>query len=90
VTWKTEADYYKKIVMPIHPFASEKEAQEVARVANELHFSVPHVQRAIEYGALVPDADGTFSDAELEAFVTKKFKNHRYDENGNKLPGVKS
>ena len=76
--------------MPAHPFASEKESREITRVAKLLLFSVSHVQRAIDYGALVPDADGTFSDAELEAFISKKFKNHRYDENGNKLPEAKS
>jgi hypothetical protein len=48
------------------------------------------IQRAVDLGAIVPNADGTISDSELMAFINRGFKNHRYDDNGNKLPGVKN
>lgn len=48
------------------------------------------IQRAVDLGAIVPDSDGTISDAELIAFINLGFKNHRYDDHGNKLPGMKS
>jgi hypothetical protein len=62
----------------------------IARAAVTLNVKREVIQRAVELGAIVPDADGTISDAELMAFINRGFKNHRYDKNGNKLPGVKS
>ena len=70
--------------------AEPSASEEVKRVARTLGMKVEQVQRAVDLGAIVPDADGTISDAELMAFINRGFKNHRYDENGNKLPGVKS
>jgi hypothetical protein len=63
---------------------------EVERVAAKLGMKVEHVQRAINLGALVIGDDHLLSDAELTAFISHGFKNHRYDGNGNKLPGVRS
>jgi len=49
------------------------------------------IMRAIALGAIVTNPDGlTISDDELRAFIHLGFKNHRYDEQGNKLEGVKS
>jgi hypothetical protein len=62
----------------------------IDRAAEVLQVKRQVIQRAIDLGAIVPDADGTISDEELMAFINRRFKNHRYDENGNKLPGVKS
>jgi hypothetical protein len=64
--------------------------EEVKRVARTLNMKVEQIQRAVYLGALVIGDDHLISDAELMAFINHGFKNHRYDENGNKLPGVRS
>jgi hypothetical protein len=64
--------------------------EEIKRVAKTLGMKLEQVQRAVYLGALVIGDDHLISDAELTAFINHGFKNHRYDENGNKLPGVKS
>jgi hypothetical protein len=64
--------------------------EEIKRVASTLGMKVEQVQRAVYLGALVVGDDHLISDAELTAFINHGFKNHRYDESGNKLPGVKS
>ena len=63
---------------------------EIERIAKTLDMKVEQVRRAVHLGALVIGDDHLISDAELTAFINHGFKNHRYDENGNKLPGVKS
>ena len=65
-------------------------ADNITRAAATLNVKRQVIQRAVDLGAIVPDADGTISDAELDAFINHGFKNHRYDADGNKLPGVKS
>jgi len=75
--------YQKGEEMPRPSFTVDG-AAEALQVKREV------IQRAVDLGAILPDADGRISDAELHAFINLGFRSHRYDEHGNKLPGAKS
>jgi hypothetical protein len=48
------------------------------------------IRRAVDLGAIVLDADGLITEAELWGFIERRFNQHRYDDEGNKRPGAKS
>lgn len=58
--------------------------------ADTISVKLDVVRRAVELGAIVLKEDGFITDPELEGFAAKGFKQHRYDEQGRKLPGAKS
>jgi hypothetical protein len=60
--------------------------EEAARDTSELPQTI---RRAVDLGAIVLDADGLIAEAELWGFIEHRFKQHRYDSEGNKRPGVK-
>ena len=60
---------------------------EAAKVVHEIPQTI---RRAVDLGAILLDADGLITEAELRGFIEHRFKQHRYDSEGNKRPGVKS
>ena len=64
-------------------FTIEEAAQAVCEIPQT-------IRRAVDLGAIVLDADGLVTEAELWGFVEHRFKQHRYDSEGKKRPGVKS
>jgi hypothetical protein len=80
-------------VVRIRPARNERKNEmtyDTEHAAAALKVKSEVISRAVELGALVLDADGLISDSELTGFGVQGFKQHRYDEQGNKKDGVKS